>query len=133
MFKGKDQSSLGLIYLPNPCMLYVVYSMYIIYNIFHRSSPKGISIVAGTLEHKKPGQTREAVKITIHEAYSPSNSYINDVALIKINTSFEFNDKVQPVPLPDPHTKIVTNSTGVVSGWGRLGGVSILLCQFYFC
>ncbi|XP_003426198.1 mite allergen Der f 3-like [Nasonia vitripennis] len=88
------------------------------------SPPDGISIVVGTLEYKKPGQTREAVKITIHERFSPANSYSNDVALIKINTPFKFNKLVQPVPLPDLHTKIATNSTAVVSGWGRLGGAN---------
>lgn len=99
--------------------------MFMIY--FYRSSPNGISIVVGTLEYKKPGQTRQAVKITVHEGFSPANSYANDVALIEINTPFEFGKLVQPVPLPELHTKIATNSTAVVSGWGRLGGVSLFL------
>ncbi|OXU21822.1 hypothetical protein TSAR_003377 [Trichomalopsis sarcophagae] len=89
-----------------------------------KSSPSAISIVVGTLEYRKPGQIRQGVKITMHEGFSPPNSFTNDVALIKISHPFEFNKLVQPVTLPDSHTKIDTNSTAVVSGWGRLGGAT---------
>ena len=97
---------------------------------------------------------RQAIKLIVHERYNPSDSYINDVALIKvylifnfyfylakwnikqvnryklnidsqIDPPFVFSELVQPVALPELHSKIRVNATAVVSGWGRLGGVNI--------
>ncbi|CAK9825264.1 TRYP7 [Anthophora retusa] len=79
-----------------------------------------ITIVAGTINlHVRPSM-RQAVKVIIHEKYSPPNNWINDIALIKVDRPFDLNSQVSTVPLPRLNETIPAGSVAIVSGWGRL-------------
>ncbi|OXU16898.1 hypothetical protein TSAR_004602 [Trichomalopsis sarcophagae] len=82
------------------------------------TSASGVNVVVGTVSLKNPHKSHPAEKIIVHEAYAPTQSNRNDIALIKVSTPFEFSDIVAPVPLADPNVKVKTNSTAVLSGWG---------------
>ncbi|KAG5881234.1 hypothetical protein JTB14_035490 [Gonioctena quinquepunctata] len=49
-----------------------------------------------------------------------SNANPNDIALIQLNGSMVFNERVQQISLPDANSEIV--GEGVISGWGYTGG-----------
>ncbi|KAJ8683975.1 hypothetical protein QAD02_019767 [Eretmocerus hayati] len=84
--------------------------------------PESITVVVGTVNYKKPGESRGATKIIQHEDYNPDDSYANDIALIKLDSPLTYTELIKPVPLPDSHEKIPAKSVAVVSGWGLLGG-----------
>lgn len=76
-----------------------------------------IDIVAGTNEWNAHGMHYDVSDIIVHEQYNSTN-YINDIALIRLQSSIEFNEKVQSISLSSkevpPGTKLQT------SGWGLL-------------
>lgn len=41
----------------------------------------------------------EIEKIIVHYNYKPTESHANDIAIIKVNGSIEFNENVQPICL----------------------------------
>ncbi|KAL7305739.1 hypothetical protein TKK_0001990 [Trichogramma kaykai] len=89
-----------------------------------------IRIVAGTILHKKPGSVHKIEKIIMHEGYNPSDSYRNDIALIKVVEPFKFSVETRPVPLPKQHESTRPGSRATLSGWGYLhlnGGIPDIL------
>ncbi|XP_043468490.1 chymotrypsin-2-like [Leptopilina heterotoma] len=83
-----------------------------------------IKIVAGTINLLKPKDTYFVEKIITHEAYNANNSWINDIALVKVKTPFVMNNETKNVILPKSDMVINDNDVAVVSGFGRkwLGG-----------
>lgn len=62
------------------------------------------TVVAGTTELNNPNLTRVGIRQAI---VNPNYSYLDyDIAIIKLSEQLEFNDKIQPVKLPEN-----TNST----------------------
>lgn len=60
--------------------------------------------------------------VVIHPHYNPDNSYVNDIALIRLKDSLVFSDTVQPVTLPSLRWFEVDEMDLDVTliGWGRL-------------
>lgn len=60
--------------------------------------------------------------VVIHPGYNPADSYIDDIALLKLRKPLEFNERVQPVRLPKRFSEIDTttpNHVVTLIGWGR--------------
>ncbi|KAI4479926.1 hypothetical protein M0804_010665 [Polistes exclamans] len=80
----------------------------------------GIQVVAGTVNLNKPGSVHNVAKIIVHENYNPSDSYKNDIALLKVVEPFSESKLLSSVHLPSSHDVINAKDVAVVSGWGRL-------------
>nr|ACO14916.1 Trypsin-1 [Caligus clemensi] len=87
-----------------------------------------VKVVAGEhhlFQNSGDEQTLDVEKITMHELYGSNSNQTNyDVCLLSLNTSFELNDKVKAVSLPEKDQEFTGDV--VVSGWGTLsaGGAS---------
>ncbi|KAH0539798.1 hypothetical protein KQX54_008120 [Cotesia glomerata] len=90
-----------------------------------------IKVVAATTNLEKPNSTHFVAEIIIHEKYNPSDSWKNDIALIKIEDRFEVSAVLKFVPLPIPNQDIPAESVAVISGWGTLqeGGMKPVVLQ----
>lgn len=60
-------------------------------------------------------QRRAVQEIHIHPQYS-SISWINDIAVLRVNASFRFNKYIQPACLPGPEPEF--NDEVIIIGWG---------------
>jgi len=91
-----------------------------------------IQVIAGTIDltDRQTKSQHEVVKIIVHEEYDPSNSWINDIALLKIKPPFKLSTTIGKVLLP-PNDTVLTNLVAVMSGWGRLwqGGSTVTKLQ----
>ncbi|XP_065091121.1 chymotrypsin-1-like [Ochlerotatus camptorhynchus] len=59
--------------------------------------------------------------VIIHPYYDAANSYVNDVALIKLKRPLEFNESVQPVKLASKWSELdATDLDVTLIGWGLL-------------
>ncbi|XP_025986029.1 chymotrypsin-2 [Solenopsis invicta] len=79
-----------------------------------------IKVVAGTNDLNNPKSQHDVVKIIVHENYNMSNSWNNDIALLKVKTPFVKFVTVGHVPLPSKDDVVKANDIAVVSGWGLL-------------
>ncbi|KZC13980.1 hypothetical protein WN55_06510 [Dufourea novaeangliae] len=61
-----------------------------------------------------------AEKFYIHEKYNASDSWVNDIALIKVITPFDKSSLISPVPMPSSADIAKANDRAIVSGFGRL-------------
>lgn len=72
-----------------------------VYGYSFEKDPKNRKVYAGIhnvkMEHKKPFE-HSITKIYIQEDFHDQYLF-NDIALVKVHPNFEFNSKVQPVPL----------------------------------
>lgn len=64
-------------------------------------------------------QGRNIKQILIHEDYQPIKTK-NDICLLHLSESLEFNDWVQPVALPTQMDEPEEGTFCVVTGWGTL-------------
>ncbi|KAK1128673.1 hypothetical protein K0M31_003128 [Melipona bicolor] len=106
-------------------------------------TPDDIKVVAGTTNLTKLGSEHPVVKIVIHENYNASDSWKNDISLLKVSKPFIKSKVISYVPLPSPSDVIKPNDVAIVSGWGRLwqGGpttvnlqrVNILIANQEYC
>ncbi|XP_022130541.2 chymotrypsin-2-like [Pieris rapae] len=69
-------------------------------------------VVVGTNDVTAPGTSFPVETIHKHPNYI---SYKHDIALVKVNGTIKFNDKIQPVQLPERNTK--PEVTMLYSGW----------------
>ncbi|XP_015436796.1 PREDICTED: chymotrypsin-2-like [Dufourea novaeangliae] len=83
-------------------------------------TPERMEIVAGTVNLDNRASVHEVEKIIIHEQYQPSNSWNNDIALIKVKTPFVTSQRIASVPMPKANEAVPANAVAWVSGWGRL-------------
>lgn len=57
--------------------------------------------------------------VIIHPNYDPYNSYVNDIALIKLRRPLEFSETIYPVQLPLPCFEVPESNPEVtLIGWG---------------
>lgn len=63
--------------------------------------------------------TVPAKNYLIHEAYNPTISNDNDIAILMLESPFEINEFVSMISLPDQKLGDFTGMTARVSGWGR--------------
>lgn len=83
-------------------------------------SANQISVIGGKHWHAETGeneQYRDVVSLTIHESYDWVD-LVNDIAILRVDTPFEFNQYVRPVPLPAFMHE--TTAEMVVTGWGAI-------------
>lgn len=78
-----------------------------------------IEIVVGTNEWNAGGTRYNVSDIIVHDGYSyGSSDYINDIALVRVRSPIQFNERVQPITYTanevPPGTKLQS------TGWGRL-------------
>jgi trypsin len=82
--------------------------------------PKDIKLIVGTVNLNRPGVTHAVKEIIRHEKYDPSNSWINDIALIRVFSSFTPTSYVGFVTLPEQDETVQEETMARVSGFGRL-------------
>lgn len=85
-----------------------------------RSSQNGYTLIAGehkVSEHEDSEQERSVSEIIVHENFN-SNTNENDVAVMRVNTPFTFNDYVQPATLASPSFEPTGDLTA--AGWGTV-------------
>ncbi|XP_031838671.1 chymotrypsin-2-like [Nomia melanderi] len=102
-----------------------------------------IKVVAGTIDLSKPGSEHNVLKIIMHEKYNSLDSWINDIALLKVEKPFVKSKLISFVPLVSENDVVNPNEVATVSGWGRLrqGGpttihlqrVNILIANQEYC
>ena len=86
-------------------------------------SPTSFKVIAGTVDLSKAVSelSKHSVKeIYIHEKYNSEDSWINDIALIKVETRFVKSALISFVPMPAPGELVKTNDSAIVSGFGKL-------------
>ncbi|XP_053996070.1 chymotrypsin-2-like [Hylaeus anthracinus] len=104
---------------------------------------ESIKVVAGTINLSKPASEHNVVKIIVHEKYNETDSWKNDIALLKVDKPFSTSKQISFVTLPTENENITANQLATVSGWGRLwqGGpttiylqrVNILIANQQYC
>ena len=70
-------------------------------------------------EHEPTSVEMQVSKVVAHDGFSFS-SFANDIALIKLAKSVDYNNYVWPVCLPANNSTDYANQTGVVVGWGKI-------------
>ncbi|XP_076664976.1 chymotrypsin-2-like [Andrena cerasifolii] len=84
-------------------------------------SPTSFKVIAGTVDLSKAASEEHSAKeIHIHENYHSKDSWVNDIALIKVETRFVKSALISFVPMPAPGELVKTNDSAIVSGFGRL-------------
>ncbi|XP_076748628.1 chymotrypsin-2-like [Xylocopa sonorina] len=79
-----------------------------------------IEVVVGTVNLQVRPAVYQATKIIVHEKYTPSNNWMNDIALIRVNKEIAKGPQVSYVPLPSANEPVRAGAEAIVSGWGRL-------------
>lgn len=73
-------------------------------------------IVGAHLNNGDDGHAYDVIRITPHEDYNDT-SFIHDVALIEVNATIEFDERVAPIAL---HREFIGGDIqAIASGWGR--------------
>ncbi|CAD7082541.1 unnamed protein product [Hermetia illucens] len=89
------------------------------------AKPSSISIQYGvtTIASKGPNVASVA-EIIVHEGYNPSNSYINDIALVRLASPLPIGSEVNAVKLPPSYTEVSGRTFATLIGWGldKTGG-----------
>ncbi|XP_036141753.1 chymotrypsin-2 [Monomorium pharaonis] len=83
-------------------------------------SGSSIQVVAATINLSVPQSQHDVAKIIVHPRYNSADSWINDIALLKVKTPFKKSVYVGHVPLPPKGHAVKANDIAIVSGWGRL-------------
>ncbi|XP_017475442.1 PREDICTED: chymotrypsin-1-like [Rhagoletis zephyria] len=78
-------------------------------------SPSDLIIATGSNQWEKPNATYTVKSIHMHCRYNTPYLH-NDIALLKLNSSIEFNEKTQPIPLPTEQMK--EGDEVILTGWG---------------
>ncbi|XP_062939554.1 transmembrane protease serine 2 [Cynocephalus volans] len=83
------------------------------------NSPRYWEVFAGILDQSSMsyGNGYRVEKVISHPDYD-SNSKNNDIALMKLQTSLTFNDRMKPVCLPNPGLMLEPEQDCWISGWG---------------
>lgn len=74
-------------------------------------------VYAGAIKLRSDGVIYRPEKFFLHPKHNEPVNH-NDIALVKVNGTIEFNDKVQPIEL-DPN-RVPDNASLTLTGWGRL-------------
>ncbi|XP_043262953.1 chymotrypsin-2-like [Colletes gigas] len=82
--------------------------------------PGDIKVVAGTVNLTRPGSEYLVNKFYVHEKYNSSDTWVNDIALIKVKTPFVKSALISFVPMPGRNEVVKTNDPAIVSGFGWL-------------
>lgn len=85
-----------------------------------KRAPSQLQVVVGTVHWSDQKNVHKVEKVIFHQSYKPSDSYANDIALLKVKTPFKMSKYVSTVPLPKANEAVPAHSPAVVSGWGTL-------------
>ncbi|XP_076024880.1 mannan-binding lectin serine protease 1 isoform X2 [Genypterus blacodes] len=87
-------------------------------------APEHVKVFLGlhNARDKRLATNRSVEEILLHPNFQPQN-YNNDIALVKLREEVELSEVISPICLPPPQSKDgpalpLTNSLGVVAGWG---------------
>nr|CAD7195777.1 unnamed protein product [Timema douglasi] len=72
---------------------------------------------SGTATRGVGGTVHNVANYIIHENFN-QNNFDNDIALLQVDTPFQFSDSVQPISLPAQGEATPVGTQAVVSGWG---------------
>ncbi|XP_034192565.2 chymotrypsin-2-like isoform X1 [Osmia lignaria lignaria] len=101
-----------------------------------------IKVIAGTINLTAPKSEHYVKEIIINEKYNKTDSWKNDIALLKVEKPFVKSEQIAFVQLPSKNQVVKANDTAVVSGWGRREGgpapvhlqrVNILIADQEYC
>lgn len=76
---------------------------------------KDLNVRAGSNDRFSGGIINQVVEVIVHEDYG---NFLNDVALLRLETPFIYSDSVQAIDLPKKNTPDDVDI--IISGWGRL-------------
>lgn len=79
--------------------------------------PSSIEIMVGSQNLNEPGTYYKTEKYIKHEKHNQP-IYANDIAVLRVEGSIEFNDKVKPIELSSE--EVPDGSDLQLTGWGRL-------------
>ncbi|XP_049801274.1 mite allergen Der p 3-like [Schistocerca nitens] len=80
-----------------------------------------LSVLAGTVNISSGGTRHRANKVVVHSRYSPEDSWVNDVALIRVEPALLIdNVTVAAARLPEQWQDTPAGTPAVIIGWGRL-------------
>ncbi|XP_046991906.1 trypsin-like [Schistocerca americana] len=84
-----------------------------------------MEVRAGVTNLKEEGSLHAVDVITVHPQYDPSDSWVNDIALLKVSPAFPIDGvTVAPVQLPPQGEEVPDGANVTVIGWGSLWGDS---------
>ncbi|XP_046389304.1 transmembrane protease serine 9-like [Ischnura elegans] len=78
------------------------------------------TVKVGTNSLDTGGTVHTISEVTMHEAYNVSNSWINDIMLLKVSPQIEISDIVSAAVLPNKGQVTPVGTPGVIAGWGAL-------------
>ncbi|KAH8408835.1 hypothetical protein KR009_001881, partial [Drosophila setifemur] len=78
-------------------------------------SAERLSIRAGTNDRFSGGVLVQVVEVIVHENYG---DFLNDISLLKLQTSLIFSSNIRAISLPSANTPDDVDI--IISGWGRL-------------
>jgi secreted trypsin-like serine protease len=96
-------------------------------------SPSNYELVAGDHhigQTEGTEQRRQVTRIIRHPGYGSGVQYENDIALMKVEPPFQFNQYVQPANVPN--ITFLPTERAIVAGWGALsegGGSPVVLMK----
>lgn len=88
--------------------------------VFHQSdrqSTKHVEILVGTNDLKNGGTYYKVEKFIAHNEYNRPQ-FANDIAVIKLQNTIQFNEKVKPIELM--RDEVPDGAELELTGWGRL-------------
>jgi len=80
-----------------------------------------LTATAGAHNFDRPQASEQTVRATsyvYHPLYN-ADTYINDIAIVKLEKPIKFSSTVQPACLPASGETVPDNAQGTVAGWGR--------------
>uniref|UniRef100_A0A4Y0BLF1 Peptidase S1 domain-containing protein n=1 Tax=Anopheles funestus TaxID=62324 RepID=A0A4Y0BLF1_ANOFN len=84
------------------------------------TTPKLMKVLVGTNLLNSGGQRYGVEKFFVHSRYNQPK-FSNDIALVKLSSTLQFNDLVQPIAYSE--RELPENATLTLTGWGLLSAV----------
>lgn len=78
-------------------------------------APTDLNVRAGSNDRFSGGVINQVVEVIVHEDYG---NFLNDVALLRLETPFIYSSSIQAIALPKQNTPDDVDI--IISGWGRL-------------
>lgn len=78
------------------------------------------NVYSGSNNIYEGGDQHLVSEIHVHEDYQENKSWVNDIAVMKVDPPITFGESTAPVSLPAKGQEIPAGSVATVVGWGRL-------------
>lgn len=89
---------------------------------FHLHSDRDhtqFQVLAGETDITNVANLIEASQVIEHEGYDDWELW-NDIVIVKLSSSIEYNDRQRPISLPVPNFYVASGHATVLAGWGDL-------------